>query len=362
MGSLLMSLLEEEAKRLGYHYIYLWTKTAISFYEKIGYRICQRVSLKRACLKMLKSNEVESLETFLLKRQSAKSPPQIKLKQQSVKQKKETVLLPPDDDDITGNNDVWLRKRLVENVGSVQIPIEKRLEDISNTIQNHPNSSNFDWYHQILNLPWQAQIGPSCGLAALRMVREHFLGEQMRHQQLPSLLGEAQERGYTTDGEVFNANHLRELANVVCGIDCEIWSTRKLIPSDVCKILLAKGVFIIPYDSNARTRLPCKLLGQGAHYGIIIGILTGRKRINDDEGSSTTQSLKPLQDMDSLEQQNIEDVYLVVQHSLSPALSIARFCDFLDSNGQLVEVDDRKFDTNDLDLKDRIIVCHGALL
>ena len=33
LGTYLMQLLQEEAKRLGYHYVYLWTSTAISFYD-----------------------------------------------------------------------------------------------------------------------------------------------------------------------------------------------------------------------------------------------------------------------------------------------------------------------------------------
>ena len=46
LGRHLMKGLEKEAERQGYHYVYLWTKTAIPFYKKIGYHECQRVSLK----------------------------------------------------------------------------------------------------------------------------------------------------------------------------------------------------------------------------------------------------------------------------------------------------------------------------
>ena len=53
----------------------------------------------------------------------------------------------------------------------------------------------------MVNVPWQRQIGPSCGLAALRMVRDYFFaaleGEAAsKLAQMPSLMREAKERGY----------------------------------------------------------------------------------------------------------------------------------------------------------------------
>jgi hypothetical protein len=58
-------------------------------------------------------------------------------------------------------------------------------------------------------------------------------------------------------------------------------------------------------------------------------------------------------------------VYLLVQHSLSSKLSIATWSDFMESNQQLVSVDESKYGQKDLDLKGRIIVCReirpGAL-
>ena len=68
LGSKLMEFLEVEAKRLGYHYVYLWTKTAIGFYAKIGFQHSHRVSLVRPALKHLKANQVESLESLLMKK------------------------------------------------------------------------------------------------------------------------------------------------------------------------------------------------------------------------------------------------------------------------------------------------------
>jgi hypothetical protein len=255
---------------------------------------------------------------------------------------------------------------LVEHVGSIHVPLEKRLAELNEVIAKHqPANNNYTWYYRLSSLPWQAQIGPSCGLAALRMVREYFLSDDDNREQqqhyLPSLLGEAQERGYTSDGEVFNANHLKDLAVDVCGMDCDMCSTWELTPRQVVDEMLANnngGVWILPYDSNARTRLPTHLAGQGAHYGIVVGLLVGVEA-SDNNSSNNTQLLSPLEGDDSSMVDRATTVYLLVQHSLSSKLSIATWSDFMESNQQLVSVDEGKYGQKDLDLKGRIIVCAG---
>jgi len=49
----------------------------------------------------------------------------------------------------------------------------------------------------------------------------------------------------------------------------------------------------------------------------------------------------------------------MVQHGLSPNLSIAPWSAFIESNAQLIGFDETKFGSAKLDLKDRIIVCKG---
>ena len=377
LGRQLMEFLEEETKRLGYHYLYLWTKTAIPFYRKIGYRECQRVSLKRACLKALKDSQVETLEAVLFRKTQQQHHQTHHQKQGPPKNQRETVLLPPTsagDDDTAP--DIWLRKRLVEHVGSRQLPLSERLVELKEFIANH-DVETMCWRYFLLSVPWQAQVGPSCGLAALRMVYEYNLldhgsksnssngkNPDIDHQiQRPSLLGEAQERGYTQDGEVFNANHLLTLAKDVCGLFGEISSPKTVSPQQICQTLLEGGVFVLPYDSNPRTRLPAFLSGKHAHYGIIVGILVGRKfdAKFDAIVSRNDPMLEPLDDITEFGSWEDESVYALVQHSLSPKLSIAPWSEFVSSNQQLDRVDDKKFQVLDMDLKDRIILLRGLL-
>ncbi len=108
------------------------------------------------------------------------------------------------------------------------------------------------------------------------------------------------------------------------------------------------------YDTNARPKLPSRHSGQKAHYGIVVGILIGLESASEE---------KPLQCLENEESLSLVDdadtVYLLVQHSLSSKLSIATWSDFMESNQQLVSVDEGKFGRKDLNLKDRIIICRG---
>lgn len=415
-GRHLMKGLEKEAERLGYHYVYLWTKTAIPFYQNIGYQECQRVSLKRACLKSLDASQVETLEALLFRKSqrrqqgehqsSTTTTSRITSSKKSAKKttriQAETIMLPPSNDDEDENaQDVWLRKRLVEHVGSIHVPSSQRQEELADTVSRHaadsgspppgPQEESLKWRYFLLSLPWQKQIGPSCGLAALRMIREYFFSkaldgsgssssrndmDEQHALQLPSLLGEAQERGYTQDGEVFNANHLMDIAETVCGLDCEMWSTKDLQPQQVWNTLRDGAVLLLPYDSNARTRRPALLGGKGAHYGIIVGLLVGT-RTGTIVGVTKCKDEMPILEVVGggeerstagffvdFEAAGDDDdpmcyYYLLVQHSLSSRLSIARWSDFLLSNQQLDSVDHDKYSAQDLDLKNRVIHCRG---
>lgn len=333
-GTQLMTLLEQQTVVLGYHYLYLWTASAVPFYLKIGYSQTERVSLFSACLKTLECDQVCKLEEMIAKRAG-----------HSIK-KHETVMLPPDS---ASDNDVWLRKRLVESVGSVSIPLEQRTKEILAVIQ--PHQLQLAWQYCLICVPWQRQVGPSCGLAALRMLRDHYV---TKGSKMPSLLTEAQNKDYSIDGEVFEANNLVRLARY-CGLEAELWSFKATSPAYVLALLKAGGTLILPYDSQASTKQPCQNSGRTAHYGIIIGMLIGY----------TSYDLTPsfLNEHGDREVQETDTVLLLVQHSLSPKLVIASWTDFLVSNQQLVTIDEIKYKSHDaasLNLRDCLIVCHGS--
>lgn len=110
-------------------------------------------------------------------------------------------------------DDVWLRKRLVEELPSRSVSMDVLTEQMRSAVVGAaavPGSTSATaWRYQVVLVPWQRQIGPSCGLAALRMARDHFVNAfggvdvmggggdgSGDTPQMPSLLREAQERGY----------------------------------------------------------------------------------------------------------------------------------------------------------------------
>lgn len=331
LGSRLMKLLENEARRLGYHYLYLWTNTAIHFYEKLGYKPTQRVSLHRACLKKIKREQILQLEAMLSQRAGKTN---------------ETVLLPPSDGMTQTEDDVWLRKRLVEHVDTAHtVSLEQRIEELDRfTSSLAPAKYRF----RLQSIPFQPQIGPSCGLACLRMLRDFYLVDR----KMPSLLSAAQELGFSHDGEVFDANNLLTLATDVCGLDCTMHSLLETSLEEILNHLDRGESLLFAYDALQGRHTPVQNSGQSAHYGMLVGVLLGTSL---DEGESST-SLKSLEVQ---ENPRADSVHFLVQHGLSDKLAMAPMEDWIASNQQLRSVNRTLFSSEHLDLIDRLIVVHG---
>ncbi|KAL3920580.1 MAG: hypothetical protein SGILL_003189, partial [Bacillariaceae sp.] len=379
-GRRLMALLEQEAERLGYHYIYLWTKTAVDFYKKIGYQTCHRVSLKRPCLKALSATSVQSLEAVLLHRNQRIDGGPSKV----APKKLETITLLPDPQSTSTEDDVWLRKRLVEHVGSTMVSKEERQKEIQCYVQNgmksQPSSSgtiSTTFYRWNPDIAWQQQIGPSCGLVAIRMIRDYYFGlsggnVSTEVEAFPSLLGQAQESGYTQDGELFNADHLSDLLlRQIGNFESMAFSSLTVQTRDFDVVSVEEldatlhqgGLWIIPYDSNPRTKRPTNLQGKHAHWGIIVGIVYAKSKPVDGEEQmyvELTNDKPPIPFGDNLE----SHCYLCVQHSLSSQWAIAPLTEWKESNQQLTSMDDYKFSatTTGLNLQNQIVqvTCQGS--
>ena len=387
-GSILMKLLEHEAIKLGYHYMYLWTTTAIPFYQKLQYTRTERISLNSACLKTIPTQQIDALEAMLAKRSQISNA-----NANATQHRKETVTLPPDAIAVS-DNDVWLRKRLVESIpSSIAIPLEHRLDEIRAAIRHcYPSTpTRIGWDYFINhNIPWQQQIGPSCGLAALRMLREYYVANLVASSSssvdhdnahpMSSLLNEAQTNGYTTDGEIFNIHHMIPLAEYCGLINTRLQSFRTTSAVDICDILLNGGTLIVPYDSQPFTKKPCWAEGKNAHYGIIVGVIFGchhpnhtssldgtqghaDNSSNNIEVSTMTPPLNEISNIDNIPEDSTY-ILLVVQHGLSNQWTIAPFKDVVTSNEQLHTIDTTKccqIPTNTkMNLRDQIIIVNGT--
>jgi len=431
LGKRLLRLLELEARseeRLGcqYHFVYLWCKKSTApFYEQSGYlRSRNRVSLQRPCLKALAASSVQSLEAILQRRREhlpTAAATKVQGKAGKSKKKLETVVLLPSassnknkmknsthsnqEQDVPQEEDVWLRKRLVDHVESIRISETNRMDELNEFMESiHPldaacNTRGSYCYRWNPCVPWQMQIGPSCGLTAIRMVRDFYCSAnqgapEQAHSgdsipERSSLLVDAQNRGYTQDGEVFDANHLRELMEdqliavtkhnfslsndsngCVHSLAVRMRETSTVTVGEIESTLQLGGLWILPYDSHPLSKLPCRMHGKHAHWGIVVGILCSRPKsgtATTDNRESSSSSLIPLEDdpqflfnndRSSANANDPSGVHWVVQHSLSSKWAIATMDEWVDSNRQLVSVNDTKFTLGrdvTLNLTDRII-------
>jgi predicted GNAT family acetyltransferase len=357
-GRILMHQLELEARRLNYHYLYLWTQTAIGFYEALGYVACHRVSLHRDCLKSLAPEQVSNLESALSKRFGAKNAvSRDEGSAAGTDRRSETILLPPEDG--CSSQDVWMRKRLVEKLDPVPVPTETRVEEMRQYVREREAATGVPlaWEYFLVPLPlaYHPQVGPSCGLAAIRVVRDRYKSSSEAYDSgNMSLLQLAQNLGMTADGELFDADDLGCLIQRVCRLDNVLVQSFPSIDEITSILVERNGLIVLPYDSHPGTRLPFLNSGRSAHWGVVVGVLHGLPK----EGSTefdTEPTLTPLNGR-NVDLSEVAETILLMQHGLSRKLAIAPYEDIRSSNAQLSAVDSRKFHVRNLNLLDRVVI------
>ena len=309
----------------GYHYIYLWTQTAQEFYHKLGYQVSERISLQKSCLKSLETKQVVQLEDLLRRKNPFARKAETPLLLETESSEANPLHSFADNDD-----DVWMRKRLVEYVESKLIPTESREAEISAWLKRMEDvivdaiPESFPW----INLPWQAQVGPSCGLAALRMLCQYYRPSSFEDY---SLLESARERGFSQDGEIFDIRNLQILGEEICQLDCYLESFHHITVEDLSTLLQDNMTIVLPYDSLPGAHRPVNRSGEYAHYGIIVGCV---------------------------------DQYLIVQQSLSRGFVFDTLANWKDSNLQLRRIDSGRFNCysdEDMYLRDHVLIVRGSL-
>ena len=227
-GNLLMQEIETFARNMGYFYIVLWTSTAEKFYFKLGYRKSEKVNLDEPVFSLLEENGLSSLETMLRKRTNVSSL------------------------------EIWMKKRLIECVSS----LTRNQDEITAQLPEYGMA-------KFVNVPWQQQIGPSCGLTALRMVMDYF------EMELPqSLLTYAKQHHFTEDGELYDITSLKIVAQEACKLNCYIRKFQNESDFQQVATWINSGYLVIfPYDRGLGTSQPACYQGRHAHYCIITGML-----------------------------------------------------------------------------------------
>jgi GNAT superfamily N-acetyltransferase len=329
VGRILMNLIEVEARKLNYGYLYLWTIDAAGFYESLEYKRCKERELDRDVIKLVSPAFLKKLKSISMK-------------------KKEMVSASSEVTPV--GNEIWMRKRLLNCLPLEFLSWEYLAPQI---YSSRPHcvlvamvASTID---VVPSATWCCQIGPSCGIAALRMAAALLLGEIACRDEQPKfhgLLPRAMDMGLTDDGEFYDICGLCELGNSYfhpyrCNLDVESMRQEvvELVTSTLglncqsseeigqCCTSNSETIFIkefdraivFPYDRDSAGDLPGLYRGRRAHYGVVVGYTTQRT------SESSVSSI-------------FDDINLIILQGLSRRLVCAPLRDWIASNLQLVEM------------------------
>ena len=352
-GTRMMQALEAFARRAGFTYVYLWTDDAVRFYARLGYLETEGASADAAALRKLPRRSLSALEGLFAGRADAASAASAATAGQ---QQGECERL---------EQTVHMRKRLVEELPLRAAPSTAALLGALRRTAGRAvdgRRAGGVWSARIARVAIAAQVGPTCGLAALRMARSHATarGEctaggagAAACQGALSLLAVARARGYSVDGEVFDVGHLCDLARGVCGLDAAVvaWPA----PRQLVAAFEAGHVFVVPYDrGEAEHGAPACRGGTRAHYALLVGCASRCSSDSDgggsggsssssssstDEGSPTAPlmvlSTAPLASEGTITD---ADIIIVGQHGMSSHPVAATFDAWRTSNAQLTAV------------------------
>mgnify|MGYP000076344959 CR=1 FL=1 len=374
VGTQLMHLIELEALKQGFCTLILWTPDAMAFYSRLGYTRCEpRRSLSTlvASIDSISAKSISKLEQLFAKRTALSTTEHIDTEANM------RDSMPADANN--GGNMVWMQKRIREEVPLQYIPYAALRRSIEGSVRgivgsersldgavlylhcsnvySHSTTSTGTGADVISTtpstspsttangttgagtsasdntaLPWSQQVGPSCGIQAIRFAEHVFNGKNSivrsvlggsntasRAERIansctddtqhyactptvctttsPSILSTAIERGYTAEGALYNIHHIVDLLmrsnnssmHGVQGVEAFVQSTSSITAGQLCNLILGHnttpttttyantttaanpGYVIFPYDRDSTYSTPTALQGVAAHYALLVG-------------------------------------------------------------------------------------------
>jgi hypothetical protein len=259
-----------------------------------------------------------------------------------------------DEDSLTSvpsQHDIWLRKRVIKSISTnCNINWESLNDSIAKYQVNDVKCSSKYFYHR---LSWQRQVGPCCGLAALSMVHKYLNGAyKIENNNEPYGLADIDEfldyallQRYTSDGEIFDINHLVAISNnfaVINNVSGEVKDiagvTMLSLAHFIITALRENMLITFAYDRDDLGSLPCQKAGMKAHYVAIIGYV----KYYSSREESLVESNEELIVNDDISGTDLNSLQLIGVHSLSNRPVVAPLVDWIASNGQL-ECDSKYF-------------------
>ena len=204
-GRRLLSLVEEQCRAShGFGRVVLWTNDQVPFYKSCGYVKCTPLRVVSAAASTLGSAGLNTLENMLKLR--ARRPPS----------RTTTTTTNNNNNTSTGNTDLelseeetgdggsatdstWLSKRVVKHFPPYKMNRKEVVVDIKLQVSRQQQQQQQQQLQLpprlclLIDVPNEQQIGPCCGLAALRCVCEYWReqhsehSEQSEHAQHPEI-------------------------------------------------------------------------------------------------------------------------------------------------------------------------------
>jgi actin maturation protease len=162
------------------------------------------------------------------------------------------------------------------------------LDAVTALLARDEPSDAIETIHMLENVPAELQLGPNCGLVALRCAAEYlFDGNSECAGDVDTLLARAKELGYTKHGEMFSSVQLAALAGDVyaskklsarvlgfCSIEQENERENEQSFEAVVRscVVERSEPILIAYDA-AGNHSPCEAGGHRAHWALVIGFI-----------------------------------------------------------------------------------------
>jgi hypothetical protein len=298
------SLLKDPPARLHYLYLIPAAKGGVrlnKFYDKLDFRTVSEGEevAQGTAASGLGEDGVESLNELLVKRlQGRGGPPPLDgpRREEDLDAAAPSVLQPPQPPEAPLR---WMRRRLNSRTyESCEMKVEHLRLAMATSSRHLPALMGSDWRFRCcpdrgFGLVFEQQVGPSCGVGALRMALSvpsmhippaSFLEnpgkddlEEIAPLEYPqnffnteSLLSLSAALSLSSDGEFFSALNLARLASTFLSSTHKVYLSRRFPSPSLLSSLLAQGCSVLlPFDrvgARAGTRE-----GKAAHWGVISG-------------------------------------------------------------------------------------------
>ena len=160
-----------------------------------------------------------------------------------------------------------------------------------------------------LLIDFEPQVGPSCGLTCLHMIRG-----ALRLVDGADLLTIARKSGVTRDGEMFSTRNLAQLCSDVLPM-CEVSFHTTFPSAGYFSISMMSSIFLVPFDIVGNS-VGCRE-GNSSHWGIVSSCL---KPLGGGGGGNESSPL-----------------FLHIQHSQNRVPILTEYRQLMESNRQLLE-------------------------